>query len=391
MKSKIILCLMMVFALLGCSINCIGATDKVYYFDFLPMTVILSDNYIVLSRDIEKDNQYIKILGYDYDTFMSVWQTSDIYLNAIILDHKMEITFKFTPYETAPNFADIDDAAIDYFYLQIKSVYEKTGMKISEYEIIKTTDSKYVKCFAQLDTVNTYAFITSYNGYIITIAASMLDSNNLKENYNIIYNIIMNNIFYGDAAESNGDYYSSRIEYTEPDTKTSFILPFGWDVVPDKKKDNLKAVFKPTNSTGSKTYLQDTYIHYNAIDLIDRLTMDDLKQFIKDGKTRKDYNLKYAEDNFSVRDFYASEFGISPDKILIKEYNGIDYYSFNSIDSIDVLDYTENSITYLLMTIENGYLHLYLYSTPCDKNITDISKVDISDLETFMSSITYSY
>ena len=383
MNKKILFIVILLLSFISNIILCYAATDNVYFIDSIPMTILLSDTYHVIHRNMDKNDSNLNFFGFTYDKAMEFLEKSNSYFDVIVANNNilMEITLNINQNTSGFDFNDVNDLWLNILLDQLKAKYIEYGLTVSEEEIINTKNARYLKTFLYADNRKTYQFLTCYKEHMITIQAELYSDNN-HEAYELIYNILDNNVFYGEEAKQHYDT-ETRVLYIEPTTGTSFLLPSGWVMNKQISSDNERTAFKQKNNSNKNIY-------FYAIDLLKNLSSDNLIKLLDSGITRKDYNLSYVnQGNINIKEYISSQYKTDINNIKLISYNGIDYYTLKTIDEYEILNYKRKTISCIFATVENGYLFVYLYSAPCDNNITDISDIDIPEMEDFMSGITY--
>lgn len=377
MKKHIICIVITIFTALFCAC-CHAQQNVTYNIDIIPMSIVLPDSYIGLTRNISEDDKALELLGWSYEYAQDYMLNSDRYLNAVSFTDMTEMTVIVQSGEyDGFNISTLSDEVINAMLEAIGK--DKSIGTASDYEVFKSNGIKFMKYFMEANNgMLYYQYSTTYNGYIISFTFSAFSINDKSRINNIANNIILNNVFFGDI-----DNLDSRITFKEEITGTEFKLPSGWDVIQDKSNGNLLAVFKP------KVNRNNTYIHYDVYDILSDYSREDLIELINDGKSRKDYDFNYATKEKFNKQVLASVFGVEENLIKAQTVGNVNYYSIYSFDEHKAFNLKINSFTYMFFTISNGYLHLFTYGLSCDNDIADISQLDLSDFYSFLSGITF--
>lgn len=379
MRKTRIMLLLMISAILFNS-RCLASQNNVYYIDVLPITITLPDSYTVLTRNISEDDKAIKMMGWSFDYAKDYMLNSDRYLDAVSFSDMTEITIILQP--NSYDGLDISKFSDDILYVLLEGLkQDKSVGSISDLEVFTANNMKFIKYFMSRDNgLSYYQYSTTFNNYDVTFTFSLFSTDYKDKLNGIADNIMLNNISFGNTRNSD----LNSITFTEKNTGTKFELPSGWDVIQEKNSGNLLAVFKPVDNTN-----KNIYIHYNVYDILSELKKDDLILLINNGKSRKDFDFDYASKGIFNKQFIADSLGVNTNIIISRVIGGVEYYTLYSFDELKSFNKKQKSITYMFITVFNGYLHVFTYGAPCDENIEDISQIDLSDFYKFLSGISF--
>ena len=297
MCKKHILSILLIIAIISTSLQCYASTDNLYYIGFLPMSIILPEDYIVLTRDTKKDDIAFKTLGYDYDTIREIFENQNIYL--VAYPQTVNTFISIVIFETnsiVPDLSKLSDKTIHSMYEAAVSEDIEHGASVSDFEIIRNAEGTYIKYYYQIQDMSYFQFTTLYDKHSVQIAAQVYNKDDEKIINQIITNIVNNNIFFGDKA------YAQNNTYTEPITGTVFHLGKDIEVLNENKNGRSMIAFKSSKDNST--------IHFMYEDIINKLSRDALYNIVDNNKTRKDLGVEYLDLNN-----IASEMNVSVDDI----------------------------------------------------------------------------
>lgn len=106
--SGILVCVLLVFSVLSCL-----ALDDKYVMDELGMSIKIPKEYIVITRESEREDEAFSALSLDYDETMTAFNAAHIYLQAVSDDQTLKVTLTMTSDEsskTVNNYSDLSSA-----------------------------------------------------------------------------------------------------------------------------------------------------------------------------------------------------------------------------------------------------------------------------------------
>ena len=365
MSKKNILGIILIIAIISTSLQCYASTDSLYYIEFLPMAIILPEDYIVLTRDTKKDDLAFKTLGLDYDTTKEFFGNQNIYLVAYPQTVNTLISIViFEANSFVPDLSKLSDKTIHSMYETAVSEDIEHGASVSDFEIIRNTDGTYIKYYYQKQDMSYFQFTTLYDKHSVQITAQVYNQDNKEQINQIITNIVNNNIFYGDKA------YAQNNTYTEPITGTIFHLRKDIEVIDENKDGRSMIAFKSSKDNST--------IHFMYEDIINKLSRDALYNIVDNNKTRKDLGVEYLDLNNM-----ASGMNVSVDDIKSFVCNDINYFYYIVPSNI-----SNDSQLSMVFTVVNGYIYNYIFEKPYSL-LSLFKKNDITEFETFFKDVSY--
>lgn len=111
--TRAFLSMMMLIVILFCTMAPVSALDDKYTFDELGMSVKVSKNYNVITRDSDRSDEVFTTLNLDYDETMTAFKAANIYLRAYDPDGIFQISLTVTSDEQSKavnNYSDLTSA-----------------------------------------------------------------------------------------------------------------------------------------------------------------------------------------------------------------------------------------------------------------------------------------
>lgn len=376
MNKKSILVFILIASIILSTNNfvCYASDNEVYYIDFLPMILILPEDYKVMTRDNIEDEEVLKFFKVNKKEAIDYFEQSHRYIEAVSLKDLIDITVEINQIELPTNMdlANASDEFMnDLFYPAILGAKEM-GAKTSEYEIIKSNNNQFLKMFMELSDRSYYQYTTIYNGYSISIKADYFVPNDKDRISGIINNIVKENVYFGEKATQHLEP-NEIVTYTDQTTGAIIRLPKGWTISKEVTDDRIKAVFKPRNNS-----FKNTSFSYSFKDILTSLSNEALIKIINDGLTRKDLDLAYIDV-----DSFLSTMNLDAKDLNSITCNGVQYFYIVAPEEVT----NNKTINYMLYTVANGYLHYFMYETAFEE--TTDSEALLLDIEELLEGITF--
>ena len=89
--SALVSAFLCIVLLLSCSVS-VAALDDKYTIDELKMSIKVPKEYIVITRDTEREDESFASLSLDYDETMTAFSTANIYMQALSDDAVLKVT-----------------------------------------------------------------------------------------------------------------------------------------------------------------------------------------------------------------------------------------------------------------------------------------------------------
>ena len=370
MRSKsACLCICIAWTLLSFfSASAAGTTTYSLY--ELELSVSLSSDYVVFTRDIKADDPNLSAYGLTKQGLSSLMSSQNIYLDA--WDKKVSHEIKVTMIASSVgDFNQYSDTALLTMATSLESEYASHGVTYIKSELYHHKQAKFLKIYSnQLNGKSTtygLQYYTVYGNKAINVTMQSY-SGSIDTKGEAILRSIVDSVNFNSKPQATPPTkaYSQPFEYTDAQTHTSFTVPANWaSRALTEKREYIDAKF----ISGLD---QAMCIMYGSTDAWSATSESE-----RAGKSRKDMN----NSIFSIEDV-AQMYGVPKSQVKTVTYGGYDYYSA-VVTSTNTSYGIDLKITMTLLSrIDNGYLYLFQFSG------TSTSPY-YADFESLLKSVRY--
>ena len=350
-------------------INVAFADGTTYNVEELGMDITLPAKYSVIMRNTDENAKIFDNLGTTKAEINKYFEENNIYLNAISDVDNKEIVVTMTPIASSV-FSFLDDSTLKQFESYMSETYSNMGLNITNCEIYQSSNSKYVKLLFsdKSGSINGLQYYTVRDKIAINITMRSYDgtisSAKADEMKGIIDNIKYNaKLLVTEQDEDDED--DDLLIYTDEDTGLTFSIPNGWhEEKLSKPREHIDAKFVLDENDG-------TAIIYGSSDLWE--SMSDIE---KAGYTRATIGKKITKS-------YIEEMcNVASDKISMVNYNGVEYYKFETKTFVEQYGINFELTMINLMHVDNGWIYSFQFGG-------DSESKSYADFERLVSSVEY--
>ncbi len=311
------------------------------------ISISIPDDFIVLTRDMEKNDVYLDILGIDKEEFSASMAENKVFIDAVNIDRIKEIVISVMDYQNSKDVNSWNDTEIAMALSTLQYVPE--GIATNEIEPRKTELyqnelTKFFKVYftevVENEKMYSLQYFTIYAGKKITI-----QYNSLKEEINDDNEKIMQDIVDSMAVQDTDEFNRvnekvNGFQYIDRGSGILFDVPEGWIEAPvlDKGETN-KAKF--VHQKGGLLA-----IIYGCRDMWGFLSQNE-KNSIKRSDIDNSYALKFGLDDAEKVSYGENEFF----KVDAKEVD---------------MDFPLAEQTIMLCCINNGYTYYFSFQASDD-------------------------
>lgn len=309
MKKWLISILTTAVVLMLCTAAAMAAPQTVVLDEF-GFRVDIPEEYLVYTRDIAEDDPKLSYIGFTKDDLISLFESSNIYINGVPDPVADEIIIAVTDVSLA-DFDGISEGLMESLADAFVEEYTAAGINVINCEIVAHLQTKYIR-FCYQNTANSVYGVQYYtvkNGHAIFITLnSYLETLNDQQEATI--KAVADSAVYTRTAAETVAVETEPFFYQHADTGVSFIVPANWlqqEVSPDKKY--VKAEFIESTDRACT-------IMYNFADVWEQLSA--LEKLYC---SRSDFN----NSIYTLADV-GEMLGVPESEVSMVEYNGIQYF-----------------------------------------------------------------
>ena len=351
------------------SLNALAQGSTTYRLSDLGMSIDVSDDYTVFTRNTSQNDPKLSEWGLTKDYIDSLFQERSIYLDAWDDDISNEIIITMYDSELS-NYSIFSDTELSVLASTMVGQFESMGLTWIRSEVYNHSQAKFLKIYISQPSGDSTSYgleySTVYDSKTINI---VLHSNTGAINYSqekLLQGIIDSIVFDSAPIQIDTPEYSPSFVYTDSKTGAYFTVPENWvETDFSKEREFLSAKFTSNLENGLT-------ILYGSHDLWNELSDSE-----KRGYTRSDFN----NSQFSKQDI-AEMLGKHSWEVSTVYYDGKEYYEVENQSSQEMYGATFSVKMTLLYRFENGYS--YSFQTNAGKD-----SPYYKDFETLVSSTEY--
>lgn len=341
------------------------ADSQTYDIKELEFTIDIPDGFLVCTKDSFPDDATLEEYGIDRDFFMNIMDIDSMYLEAVSRGFSWDINV--SAIETGnDDFREVREIYLPGFSSGVKEKCEEEGITVYEYTTYEHAQTKMVKLYTDLETIEgayEVRYFTAYRSKIIIFTFNLLSGEVTPQQEAEIESIIDSVNFYNQAAEETlEDLPEIEIEeypwyYIDEDTGLIFTVPAGWEQKElSEERKTIDAKFVNSRDV-------TCVFSYGSVDLWEEMDASEKK-----GITRYDIDNSFFSEE-EIEEAFSGE-GIEVDTV---EIDGYSYYHYINQDLFPKT---------VLIRIENGWMYQFMYA---GDNLDMYS----GDVGSILSSIMY--
>lgn len=362
--------LVLLFVLLLASIPIgvsVQAASNTYDLDELELIVSVPAGYSVITRDTPASDPIFSDLGTTKAALISLFESSNIYLNAISDTYNEEVVVTMME-NSLSNFSLLSDTTLNTFASTLVNQYTNYGINVSKYEIYQHSQAKFIRVYFTDTgkTVHGLQYYTIYDGKAMNFTMRSYEGS-LSSRQETAIKTIVDSIKYDKAppVADQGEDTNSFI-HTDTDSGVTFTVPTNWKREAfSKDREFIDAKFISTKEDGC------TMI-YGSTDMWSQMTASE-----KVGYTRSDLN----NSAFTKSDI-AAMYNTTADKITTVTYNGIQYFKGETNYTSEAYGVDITVKMTQLVYIDNGWMYMFQFGG------TSTHKL-YADFESLLKSVQY--
>ena len=355
--------------LLSMSTIAFAVINQSYSLDDLGMSIEISSEYVVFTRDISDNDPNLSAYGLNKKDLLEMMKSNNIYLNAWDKDENFEIIVTMI-YSTISDFNLMSDTILNNLASSFNTEYVKYGITVEKHEIYQHDQVKFIKIYIKqsngTDTVYGLQYYTVFNNQAINITMQSY-SGKIDSGKELILQSIVSTIhFEKDPFLTESAPDTEAFVYKDKNTGSEFTVPANWTQESlSQKREFLDVKFTSDNEPG-------ICILYGSMDMWTAMPVSEKK-----GLSRSDIN-----NSIFTLDEFAETMNVVKSKVSTVSYGDKEYYRYvnKTTSSMYGINF-EVTMTYL-MRIENGYAYTFQFSG-------DSKNVYYKDFETLLGSVKY--
>lgn len=362
--------------LLFCSISCMlpvpaFATSNSYMLEDLGMSIELSPEHVVFTRDVKSNDPNLSIYGLTKDKLYSFMLEQNIYLNAWDEDISYEIivTMVESPFEDYNLFSD---TTLNGFASALETEYAGIGITLMRSEIYQHRQAKFIKIYLSQpnngETAYGLQYNTVYNGKTINITLQSYSGKIDQDKEAIIQNIVDTVCFDTDPQCGTPPAQTKTFTYIDKDSGMTFTVPANWVERPmSEERRYIDAKFTSNLEEG-------LCIIFSSYDIYELEELSKTEQLFLNRDA-------IGNDIFTKSDI-AEMYGCKEEDVSMVTYGGKEYYSAEVTVSGSAYGITVSSPIVYLLRCENGYIYSFQFGEAK-------SSPYFADFENLLNSVKY--
>lgn len=343
------------------------ATSNTYDIDELELQVTIPNGYSVITRDTPASDPIFSDLGTTKSALISLFERSNIYLNAVSDTYNEEVVVTMTE-NSLTNFSLLSDTALNALASTLVSQCTNYGINVSKYEIYQHSQAKFVRLYFTDagNTVYGLQYYTVYDGKAMNFTMRSYEGS-LSSRQEKVIRTIVDSIKFDKAppvAEQGED--TSSFIHTDIDSGVTFTVPANWKQEAfTKDRDFIDVKFVSTKEGGCT-------IIYGSTDMWGEMSAAD-----KAGYTRSDIN-----NSMFTKSDIAAMYNTTADEISTVTYNGVQYFKGETNYTSGAYGVDIAVKMTQLVYIDNGWMYIFQFGG------TSTHKL-YSDFESLLKSVQY--
>ncbi len=348
------------------------AASEEYVVSEMGISLEIPDEYIVFTRDMDKNDPAFADFGISKETLMDQFDTAHIYLNAVLPNGNEEIVVTMEE-NIISEFNGLGETSLLMLASTLKDGYEEYGISVSSYDIYHHPQLEFIRIYFNTTDKTTYGlqYYTIYGGQAMNFTMRSYDGPISGSQERTIQNVVDSVELHFYVPTKTPVEETPAFVHTDPDTGTTFTVPANWSVQPfSKERDILDIQFSCAEDPA-------LMISYASYDLWSELSFFE-KLFMSRSK---------AEELLSSTEYIAEMMEVPESSISKKVFNGKEYYFVETTYATEMYGMNFSSKVNLAVHIEDGWCYMFYFygesnSPHYDEFVQLVKSVEYGDVGT---------
>ena len=343
------------------------AASEEYEVSEMGISLEIPDEYIVFTRDMDKNDPAFADFGVSKETLMDQFDTGHIYLNAVLPSGNEEIVVTMEE-NIISEFNGLGETSLLMLASTLKDGYEEYGISVSSYDIYHHPQLEFIRIYFNTTDKTTYGlqYYTIYGGQAMNFTMRSYDGPISGSQERTIQNVVDSVDLHFYVPTKTPAAETPAFVHTDPDTGTTFTVPANWSVQPfSKERDILDIQFSCAEDPA-------LLIAYASNDIWSELSFFE-KLFMSREKT---------EDILSSTAQVAEEYGVPESSVSKMTYNGETYFIVEAPYTTDLYGTSFTATVNQAIHVEDGWMYMFNF-------YGDASNPHFDDFEKLLKSIEY--
>jgi len=349
---RTLITIMCIFVALLPITNVFAADSNKYYIKEVGISIEIPAKYDVMTRDIKDGDQILDKYGYTKTSMMELFDSRNIYLDAVIQNPNNEIIVTMINSDLS-DFANVSEPVLLTLTSALKTQYDEQGITVLDIQTYKHTQEKFVVIRTTQNNSGTQMYSTQYytvnNGKAINITMHSLDGEMTSSKESELKTVV-NSVAFDSVPETTTAPHTEAFLYTDNNTGTTFTVPENWSEAEFSKERKFLS--------GKFTYNNDEAVSilYGASDLRSALSGKGFQKSTNSSindLTVNDFSEEYLTDMLGNSDFGEL---IESDK----RYLGSEPYLHCIYDLSNTIGLNIEATSIII--IKNGYCFYFMFS-----------------------------
>ena len=322
------------------------AASEEYVVSEMGISLEIPDEYIVFTRDMDKNDPAFADFGVSKETLMDQFDTGHIYLNAVLPSGNEEIVVTMEE-NIISEFNGLGETSLLMLASTLKDGYEEYGISVSSYDIYHHPQLEFIRIYFNTTDKTTYGlqYYTIYGGQAMNFTMRSYDGPISGSQERTIQNVVDSVELHFYVPTKTPVEETPAFVHTDPDTGTTFTVPANWSVQPfSKERDILDIQF---SCAGDPALM----ISYASYDLWSELSFFE-KLFMSRSK---------AEELLSSTEYIAEMMEVPESSISKKVINDKEYYFVETTYATEMYGMNFSSKVNLAVHIEDGWCYMFYF------------------------------
>lgn len=322
------------------------AASEEYVVSEMGISLKIPDEYIVFTRDMDKNDPAFADFGISKETLMDQFDTAHIYLNAVLPNGNEEIVVTMEE-NIISEFNGLGETSLLMLASTLKDGYEEYGISVSSYDIYHHPQLEFIRVYFNTTDETTYGlqYYTIYGGQAMNFTMRSYDGPISGSQERTIQNVVDSVELHFYVPTKTPVEETPAFVHTDPDTGTTFTVPANWSVQPfSKERDILDIQFSCAEDPA-------LMISYASYDLWSELSFFE-KLFMSRSK---------AEELLSSTEYIAEMMEVPESSISKKVFNGKEYYFVETTYATEMYGMNFSSKVNLAVHIEDGWCYMFYF------------------------------
>lgn len=348
------------------------AASEEYVVSEMGISLEIPDEYIVFTRDMDKNDPAFADFDISKETLMDQFDTAHIYLNAVFPNGNEEIVVTMEE-NIISEFNGLGETSLLMLASTLKDGYEEYGISVSSYDIYHHPQLEFIRIYFNTTDKTTYGlqYYTIYGGQAMNFTMRSYDGPISGSQERTIQNVVDSVELHFYVPTKTPVEETPAFVHTDPDTGTTFTVPANWSVQPfSKERDILDIQFSCAEDPA-------LMISYASHDLWSELSFFE-KLFMSRSK---------AEELLSSTEYIAEMMEVPESSISKKVFNGKEYYFVETTYATEMYGMNFSSKVNLAVHIEDGWCYMFYFygesnSPHYDEFVQLVKSVEYGDVGT---------